>query len=647
MKQRFKLSMLLFSVGVITGSSLFAQKQGQVKIDSLVNVLANMKEDTNKVNILNDIAGEYSNINTDYGVKYGQMAFTLATKIDFQKGVALSEINLGVNVQNKSDYLKALEYYEDAAKIYEDLDEKRGITNAMADIGSAYEDLSDYPKALEYDLKALKLYEEAGNKNKIAVVTNNIGNVYESLRDFQNALEYYLKSLKIAEEIKDKNRIAATTGNLGNFYFFQKNYPKALEYYFKTVQMNEEMGNKEGVARNIGNIALAYSSEKNYPLAIEQYERALKMSEETGYKHGVAWNLEAIGETYLAMSKDTVHPGKVNSGQLHTAINYLQRGVAMARELRTMGVLQDAYQYLAEAYKLNGDYKNALECTANYDAIKDSVFSKENDEKIVKLGMQHEYDKKADEAQKIAALRLQRQQNYTYMSIAGILLLTGFSFFIVKERRKSDIERKKSDNLLLNILPAEVANELKMNGNSKTRQFDNVTVLFTDFVNFTNAGERMTPQALIDELHTCFKAFDDITDKYNVEKIKTIGDAYLAVAGLPVADPKHAENIVSAAIEINNYMTDRLTKLGNSTFEIRIGIHTGSVVAGIVGVKKFAYDIWGDTVNTAARMEQSGAPGKINISQNTYELVKDKFTCTYRGEIEAKNKGTMKMYFVS
>jgi adenylate cyclase len=148
-------------------------------------------------------------------------------------------------------------------------------------------------------------------------------------------------------------------------------------------------------------------------------------------------------------------------------------------------------------------------------------------------------------------------------------------------------------------------------------------------------------------LHTCFKAFDEITGKYNIEKIKTVGDAYLAVAGLPTADPKHAENTVKAAEEINQYMAERLGKLGRErTFEIRIGVHSGSVVAGIVGIKKFAYDVWGDTVNTAARMEQNCEAGKKNISEATYQLVKDKISCAYRGEIDAKGKGQLKMYYV-
>jgi adenylate cyclase len=207
-------------------------------------------------------------------------------------------------------------------------------------------------------------------------------------------------------------------------------------------------------------------------------------------------------------------------------------------------------------------------------------------------------------------------------------------------------EKKKSDDLLLNILPAEVAEELKEKGRAEARFFDNVTVLFTDFVDFTTAAERMSPQELVDELDVCFKAFDRIVRKYGCEKIKTIGDAYLAVCGLPHPDAAHAEHIAMCALEMVQFMAVRKLQPGTKTFDIRVGIHSGSVVAGIVGLNKFAYDIWGDTVNTAARMEQNSEPGRINISQVTYELVKDRLGCTYRGEIEAKHKGKMKMYFV-
>lgn len=216
------------------------------------------------------------------------------------------------------------------------------------------------------------------------------------------------------------------------------------------------------------------------------------------------------------------------------------------------------------------------------------------------------------------------------------------------ERQHEELkaEKNKSDALLRNILPEEIAEELKNKGASEARYFDHVTVIFTDFVDFTKAGERMTPQELVDELHTCFKAFDGIISRYNIEKIKTIGDAYLAVCGLPASNSNHAVNTVKAALEIRQFMNERKKQMPDKTFDIRIGIHSGAVVAGIVGVKKFAYDIWGDTVNTAARMESSSEPDKINISETTYQLVNEHFNCVFRGEIEAKNKGEMKMYFV-
>jgi class 3 adenylate cyclase len=220
----------------------------------------------------------------------------------------------------------------------------------------------------------------------------------------------------------------------------------------------------------------------------------------------------------------------------------------------------------------------------------------------------------------------------------------------VSERTKELFEEKaKSDELLLNILPLEVADELKRTGHLEARQFDDITVLFTDFVGFTTISEKLTPKELVEEIHYCFKAFDEIIGANKLEKIKTIGDAYMAVCGMPNKDAKHALRVVEAAKQINQfigqYQTER-RQSGKPYFEIRMGINSGPVIAGIVGVKKYAYDIWGDTVNTAARMEQNCEPGKINISGTTHELIKDQVKCSYRGKIEAKNKGRIDMYYI-
>ncbi len=221
----------------------------------------------------------------------------------------------------------------------------------------------------------------------------------------------------------------------------------------------------------------------------------------------------------------------------------------------------------------------------------------------------------------------------------------------VQLKQKNDIitrENKRSEELLLNILPAAVAEELKQKGETEARQFDKVTVMFTDFVDFTGITEKLSPKELVAQIHLCFTAIDIIVEHYGLEKIKTIGDAYLAVCGMPNEDPEHAKKVILASMEILSFMQERRKILGDEPGlkDIRIGIHSGGVVAGIVGVKKFVYDIWGDTVNTAARMEQHSEPGKINISQATYDLVKSDFNCVHRGKIKAKNKGEIDMYFV-
>tara|TARA_R110001606_G_scaffold64865_3_gene150464 strand:+ start:1487 stop:3418 length:1932 start_codon:yes stop_codon:yes gene_type:complete len=222
----------------------------------------------------------------------------------------------------------------------------------------------------------------------------------------------------------------------------------------------------------------------------------------------------------------------------------------------------------------------------------------------------------------------------------------------VAERTAELVKQKdRSDKLLLNILPAEIAEELKEKGSAEAQLIKFATVLFTDFQGFTAISEDLTPQELVHEVNLCFSEFDHIMERHNIEKIKTIGDAYMAAGGLPTVNETHAIDAVEAALEIQAFMNnlaEEKKKLNEPYFEARIGIHTGPVVAGIVGVKKYQYDIWGDTVNTANRMESSGAPGMINISATTYEILKDheEYEFESRGKIEAKGKGLMEMYFV-
>ncbi len=258
----------------------------------------------------------------------------------------------------------------------------------------------------------------------------------------------------------------------------------------------------------------------------------------------------------------------------------------------------------------------------------------------------------------------QLQKAHNFRNI--LLLVLGFALMIVgliykryvdnqKQRRilvgKNKIiedERQRSDELLLNILPAAIAAELKSHGKAKAQRYERASVLFTDFINFTSISERLSPEQLVTELDTYFKAFDFIIAQYKLEKIKTIGDAYMCASGLSdkISSPI---NIVKAALELQQFLNEmKIEKIrkGEPYFEARIGINTGPVVAGVVGINKFAYDIWGDTVNIAARIQEACEPGCINISEATHREIQYTFKCHYRGKLPAKNKGDIEMYYV-
>ncbi|PID62653.1 MAG: hypothetical protein CR986_00835 [Ignavibacteriae bacterium] len=217
---------------------------------------------------------------------------------------------------------------------------------------------------------------------------------------------------------------------------------------------------------------------------------------------------------------------------------------------------------------------------------------------------------------------------------------------MVKDRTKElQREKNKSDELLLNILPASLVAELKVSGKVRPRRFNNVSIMFTDFKAFTYTTSVLPPEELVNELNEIFKGFDSIVSKYGLEKLKTIGDSYMAVCGIPTEIKNHAINTVKTAFLFQSMIKER-NKTSPIKWEMRLGIHSGSVVAGVVGTKKFTYDIWGDTVNIASRMESAGEAGEINISGYTYMLVRDFFECEYRGKVAIKGKGNIDMYYV-
>ena len=349
-------------------------------------------------------------------------------------------------------------------------------------------------------------------------------------------------------------------------------------------------------------------------------------------------------------------------GKIRDAIATYKRAENIGASVKARKEIKEAYENLSKSYSSLGDFKNAYTYQTLYTAIKDTLLNNDEVNKIQQLQFNFDIDKKEaaidlltkDKALKEETIKRQKLVNHAAAVTGFLLLLVIVGFYnrykyVRKTNKIIKNERDKSNELLLNILPEETARELETNGFAKTRYYESVTVLFTDFKGFSTIAGKLTPQALVAELNDYFGTFDEIVGKFGLEKIKTIGDAYMCAGGIPLANDTHPLNAVMAALAMQEYMKkqnqDRASR-GEQGWELRIGIHTGPIVAGVVGKKKYAYDIWGDTVNVASRMESNGEAGKVNISSATYDQIKEHYQCLHRGKISAKNIGEVDMYFV-
>lgn len=581
------------------------------QIEQLKEELSRTTNKQKQAGLLLDILGKYEDIQSTAGESLLPQLAAICAELNDQTITARYHFLKSCVRGNKNEFAEALDELDIAIQLYTDLELKQQLAECYNSSGALYMRQNLNVEALASYLKALKLAEEIGDERMIGLASFNMGIISHAQGNSDEALARFEKGRLVAEKLGLKSMLISCFQNIGAVYVAKNMLNEGRESYLKGLDIAISVGNYWLASSIYSNLGLIYVQQNDYDTALQHYQKAIDLFTKTGDEQELLAPLINMGELYWLKKQNDV------------ARSYLNRVITIAEKINAQGELREALRIMYLLNKEEGDAGSALSFYERYVAVNDELMSTENSRKIASLQFEYHIEQKENE------VRLEREKKEELQKAYNLL----------------DTEKQRSENLLLNILPAEVAEELKQHGKTNARLFDNVTVLFTDFKGFTTVSEKLSPQQLVNELHACFSGFDMILEKHGIEKIKTVGDAYLAICGLPVATPHHAVNMVQAAIEIRNFMLHR-KKHHPDTFEIRIGLHSGSVVAGIVGIKKFAYDIWGDTVNTAARMEQNGQAGKINISQQTYELVKHRFSCEYRGEIEAKNKGLQKMYFV-
>jgi class 3 adenylate cyclase len=517
-------------------------------------------------------------------------------------------------------YLEAFDHVNQSRQVVEARRDTAGMIRSYSMMGHLRFEQDMYKESRSWYEQSLRLNERLGDSIAISDDLVDMGNVMDELDTIRTgiAIPFYMRALNIRTSQHDVSGMAEVYTNLGDAYKHMKEYDKALPYLEKALDVYTAQQDKQGIIK--------------------------------------VYNI--YGDVLYGQKR------------FREALDYVNRYFKIAVDISDEKYQQRGYKDLAKGYAALGDFKKAYDNRVLYDEMRYKRLNEtrardfERKEVLFSEGQKQREIERQQHELTIRDAELSRNRIVGLTLIGGavaLVLLVGLLFNRNRIRAKAnrdlaskneqiEQEKARADSLLKNILPEKTANELKLYDKVLPVRYESVSVLFTDFKSFTTISEQMTPEQLIGELDECFRIFDAIVSVFGLEKIKTIGDSYMCAGGLPTPNDTHPVDVVKAAIEMQHglqvLMEKKKAEGQPALFEMRIGIHTGPVVAGVVGSHKFAYDIWGDTVNTAARMEQGSLPHKINISASTYELVKDRFECTYRGKMAAKNKGEIDMYFV-
>ncbi|WP_051287340.1 adenylate/guanylate cyclase domain-containing protein [Algoriphagus mannitolivorans] len=623
----------------LSSLAVFGQENWKQNVDSLCtqSFQAYGDHQFEKAQELADLA---SQISAEKKYKVGLL------RSEFYKTIATQELN------PSSFDPKAV---ESIIPKFQEADLELEVARAHTFLAGVYSYFGDVERAIQNHLHSLSIYENLNDTLGLASVHTNLSLVYYDQQDYEEAFRHARISMAFDRKKGDPRRLHSSFNNLATIFENTGPIDSAIYYHKQALDIANRINNPYSIGLSLSNLGNNYAIKGQLELAETTLLEGLRIRDSLGYSRGLAHTHNCLSSLYLQMN------------QLEKSEAHALKSLENAQSASELKVIRMAYERLMEIAEKKSNPINELKYLKLATALKDSILNESNTKEITQMMANYDFEKKQllDSIQNAQLLReqsllyeerlkVERNQRIIFMVTGVLLFVLAVGWwrrykFIMKASQIIQHEKERSDTLLLNILPAKVAEELKEKGKSEARVFEKVTVIFTDFADFTKKAQHLTAKELVNELNICFKAFDLIMEECGLEKIKTIGDAYLAVGGLN--GDSDVRDVIYAALKVKDFIERRNEDASipsKAKFDMRIGINTGPVVAGIVGIKKFQYDIWGDTVNTAQRMEAACGLNKINISDCTYELIKDdhRFDYQCRGFIEVKGKGAMKMWYV-
>jgi len=517
-------------------------------------------------------------------------------RVGDREGIAITQFNLGYNRKHLASYTEALSWFERALQTYRDINDQGGIGTVMNTIGSTYTFLGEYPKALEYYRRAQSIFEELGDSYWLATIDLNLGSLYMFTGELATALATYSRARSTFETVGNELDAAGALGNIAGIYFDMGEYKTALETMERAAKVYKEKNSYTSLGNAYANMVLAFI---------------------------------ALGDIEGAAEKLELLQG-MNIGDMSTMTSYYEgmAGVAEARE--DLDMAQEFYEKAIETAKATGFRRQEAD---NHLKLRD-LYQKKNDFQGY-IEHNNEYMRIVEE-------------------IRGKDAMHRLGMMEAEQKIESELrERDKERALLYGALPESVATRMIRGESVSGDHYDSASVIFLDIANFTKMSDSIPPGHVVHLLEQIFSTLDVVVERHGVTKIKTIGDSYMAVAGLPEPLEDHAQRAASCALDmlatLNDLQISVPSEMGETSWvnsvgeiKVRIGVHCGPVTAGVLGTKRLQYDVWGDTVNIASRMESTGEPGMVQISEAFADIIaKGPWKVVPRGEISVKGKGTM------